>query len=326
MDIICLGELLIDFISIDQDASLADSGGFLKAPGGAPANVAVGAARLGANAGFIGKVGDDPFGYFLKKVLDDNNVDTSCLIFDKKARTSLAFIARRSDGTKDITFYRHPGADMLLAPEEVDEEYFRGGRIFHFGSISLGSPSSEAATLKAIEYARKNKLLISYDPNLRLDLWENQNLARKKINEAFQYADLVKISEEEYGFITGCTSPEECVEYILSKGCKLVLVTMGADGCFYSDGRVSGRIPGINVEVVETTGAGDAFMAAILYRLTERMKKASLGELAIDDGIIKDIEFANAAGALATTKMGAIPALPKEDEIKSLLKCQRRDG
>lgn len=320
MDIICLGELLIDFISIDRDASLIESSGFVKAPGGAPANVAVGAAKLGIAAGFIGKVGNDPFGYYLKKVLEDNKVDTGNLIFDHHARTTLSFIAQRSDGVRDCMFYRNPGADMLLSPEEIDEKYFKGAGIFHFGSISLGSPKSEAATLKAIEYARKNNMIISYDPNLRLSLWEDETLAREKINEGFKYADIVKISDEEYGFITGKTNHEDCAEYILSKGCKVVLVTLGANGCYYSDGKISGSIPGLKVNVVETTGAGDAFVAAMLYKIIGRMKENRETALNIDESFIKAVEFANCSGALATTKMGAIPALPTVDEVLKVWK------
>lgn len=314
-DIICLGELLIDFISIDKNTSLMDSTGFTKAPGGAPANVAVGVSRLGVTSGFIGKVGEDPFGDFLKKCLDDNNVDTKQLMFDKNARTTLSYVALKPDGDRDCMFYRNPGADMLLSAEELDVAYYEGASVFHFGSISLGSPVSEKATLKAIDYAKSNGLVISYDPNLRLNLWDDEEFCRQKINEGFSFADVVKISDEEYPFITNTNSPEACAEYILSKGCKLVIVTLGADGCFYSDGKTSGYIPGVTVKAIETTGAGDAFVAGLLYGLFGRLKTNPDNALVIDNDLIEKIKFANCAGALTTTKIGAIPAMPTVEEV-----------
>lgn len=169
--VICLGELLIDLISCRKDVSLADSRGFEKAPGGAPANVAVGLVKLGVKTGFIGKVGDETFGHYLKRTLRRNKVDTTHLILDKKTRTTLAFVSRFSNGQNEFTFFRHPGADMMLKPAEIKEDYFKGARIFHFGSISLIHEPGRSATLKALQLAKKHRLIISYDPNLRLSLW-----------------------------------------------------------------------------------------------------------------------------------------------------------
>ncbi len=323
IDVICLGELLIDFVSVDRDVSLIDSSGFKKAPGGAPANVAAGVARMGYKAGFIGKVGEDPFGYYLKKVLNDIRVDTSYLIFDKYARTTLSFVAQKSDGVRDCMFYRNPGADMLLEPEELAEEYFQNAKIFHFGSISLGSEKSKRATLKALEYAQKYNLLISYDPNLRLSLWDDFEAAKKEINLGFEYAHVVKISAEEYEFITGCKTVEECAGYILKKGPGLVIVTLGEDGCYYSDGKNSGYSKGFAVKVLETTGAGDAFVAGVLTNLLKRLPKGISKALEIDPELIEALVFANGAGALATTKMGAIPSLPATPEVEAFLKMAR---
>ena len=346
VDVVCLGELLIDFVSLTRNVSLIDSEAFKKAPGGAPANVAAGLARLGLSAGFIGKVGDDPFGFYLKKVLDDIGVDTSCLAFDRDARTTLALISEKSDGVKDAMFYRNPGADMLLSEDEISEAYIAGAKVFHFGSISLGSPVCKKATLKAIEYAKKYGLLISYDPNLRLSLWNDAGSAKKEIDAGFAYADVVKISDEEYEFITGCRTVEDCAVYILGKGPRLVLVTLGSKGCYYSDGRSSGYLPGFNVKVAETTGAGDAFVAAVLFNLMKRIDKQTdayidkqiemrsdkckngsaqgqddkySGVLTVDDGLVDALVFANAAGALATTKMGAIPSLPAFKDVNEFI-------
>ncbi|GGG54061.1 PfkB family carbohydrate kinase [Paenibacillus radicis (ex Gao et al. 2016)] len=316
LDVICLGELLIDFVSTAKDVELIDSPGFVKAPGGAPANVAAGVVKLGGTAGFIGKVGDDPFGHYLKRVLDELTVDTNCLALDREARTTLSFVAQKPDGDRDCMFYRHPGADMLLSAADIDEAYMSQGAIFHYGSISLGSPSSKEATLQALAYAREHGLLISYDPNLRMDLWPDQEYARKEINEGFGYADIVKISEEEFRFITGCSTVEECGRYIMERGPKLVIVTLGKDGCYYTNGELSGYIEGFKAEVVETTGAGDAFVAAVLQGLAER-KKA--GQPLFDEQLPQLLQFANAAASLATTRIGAIPSLPTREEALARL-------
>jgi fructokinase len=318
--LISLGELLIDFVSFERDVSLMDSSGFIKAPGGAPANVAAGFARLGGTSGFIGKVGNDPFGYYLKAVLDEIPVDTTCLAMDKEARTTLSFVANHSTGIRDCVFYRNPGADMLLSPGEISEEYIKHALIFHYGSISFNSPLSKQATLKALEYAKKHRLLISYDPNLRLSLWESEVLAREEINAGFQYADLVKISEEEMEFITGSQSLEACAAYILLKGPRLVLISRGKDGCFYSDGTTSGYLNGIEVNAIETTGAGDAFMAAVLYQLSQNIQAGKEASLSVNTKLVAILQFANAAGALATTRIGAIPALPTTIEVNELLR------
>jgi len=315
-DVICLGELLIDFISTNQDVSLADSAGFSKAPGGAPANVAAGISKLGLTAGFIGKIGDDPFGYYLKKVLDELHIDTKYLIIDKQYRTTLSFVALKADGLRDCMFYRNPGADMMLCEEEISQDYIAGSKIFHFGSISLGCEPVKTATRKAIDYAKSNNVIISYDPNLRMSLWADEEKAKREINEGFKLADIVKISEEEYEFITGCSSNEECAAYIIGQGAKFVVISLGREGCFYSNGVDEGYIPGYPVKAIETTGAGDAFVAAFLAGFLGRIGKDTLFD--VDEEMIKILHYANAAGALATTKIGAIPSLPTWNEVLQL--------
>ncbi len=320
LDIICLGELLIDFVSLDRDVALSESNGFTKAPGGAPANVAAGVSKLGMKAGFIGKVGDDPFGTFLRKVLDDIGVDTRYLVADPEARTTLSFVAQKSGGVRDCMFYRNPGADMLLRPEELDSAYFKGATFFHYGSISLGCEPVKSATLHAIRLARENGLLVSYDPNLRPTLWPDMETARREIVKAFPLADVVKISEEEYGPILGVDSPEACAEVILNMGPKLVVVTLGPKGCYYSDGTRTGSMPTFDeVKVVETTGAGDAFVAATLTGLAARVKKADPKALVADGQFVRIMTEANAAGSLATMKLGAIPSLPDARQVREFL-------
>ncbi|RKU17356.1 carbohydrate kinase [Candidatus Poribacteria bacterium] len=312
---LCIGELLIDFVSTTPDVPLAEAPGFVKAPGGAPANVAVGLAKLGVDAGFIGKVGADPFGDFLTETLQQNNVDTTYLIAGETSRTTLAFVATRSDGMKDITFYRHPGADIQLSPDEVDAGYIQSAELFHYGSVSLSHSPTREATLKAIQCAKDAGAFISYDPNLRLMLWGNADDAKHWIWEVMPYADVVKISEEEWEFITGDVELANGIKRILGLGVKLLVVTLGGRGCYYTNGNADGYVDGFAVEVVDTLGAGDAFVAAML---TQLMTHANLVSLENDqfDSIMR---YANAAGALATQIVGVIPALPTHSDIEQFL-------
>lgn len=312
---LCIGELLIDFVSTTPDVTLAEAPGFVKAPGGAPANVAVGLAKLGIDAGFIGKVGADAFGNFLSDTLQQNSVDTAYLIAGETSRTTLAFVATRSDGMKDITFYRHPGADIQLSPDEIDTGYIQSAELFHYGSVSLSHSPSREATLHAIQSAKASGAMLSYDPNLRLMLWDNADDAKHWIWEVMPYADVVKISEEEWEFVTGDTELTGGIERILGLGVTLLVVTLGERGCYYTNGIADGYVDGFAVDVVDTLGAGDAFVAAMLMQL---MKHENLQSL--DTSLLEAImRYANAAGALATQKVGVIPALPTPPEIELFL-------
>ena len=312
---LCIGELLIDFVSTTPDVTLAEAPGFVKAPGGAPANVAVGLAKLGIDAGFIGKVGADAFGNFLSDTLQQNSVDTAYLIAGETSRTTLAFVATRSDGMKDITFYRHPGADIQLSPDEIDRGYIQSAELFHYGSVSLSHSPSREATLHAIQSAKASGAMLSYDPNLRLMLWDNADDAKHWIWEVMPYADVVKISEEEWEFVTGDAELTGGIERILGLGVTLLVVTLGERGCYYTNGIADGYVDGFAVDVVDTLGAGDAFVAAMLMQLMQHEDLQSL-----DASLLEAImRYANAAGALATQKVGVIPALPTPSEIELFL-------
>ena len=311
---ICIGELLIDFVSTTTDVTLAECPSFAKAPGGAPANVAVGLAKLGVYSGFIGKVGDDPFGDFLRQTLDQNAVDTSYLISGTGSRTTLAFVATRSDGSKDITFYRNPGADIQLAPEEIEEAYIQSAELFHYGSVSLSHQPSRDATLKAIRCAKDAGAFISYDPNLRLMLWDNPDEAKHWMWEVMPYANVVKIADEEWGFIMETPSLQDGSARLLEIGIDLVVVTRGEHGCYYNNGLNQGYVDGFGVDVIDPLGAGDGFVAAMLSRLVP------LSESVLDDNQLRTImRYANAAGALTTQKVGVIPALPTASEIENFM-------
>ena len=312
---LCIGELLIDFVSTTPDVTLAEAPGFVKAPGGAPANVAVGLAKLGIDAGFIGKVGEDAFGDFLSETLQQNSVDTTYLVAGEASRTTLAFVATRSDGMKDITFYRHPGADIQLSPDEIDTGYVQSAEVFHYGSVSLSHSPSREATLHAIQSAKAGGAMLSYDPNLRLPLWDNANDAKHWIWEVMPHADVVKISEEEWEFVTGNAELKGGIERILGLDVKLLVITLGERGCYYTNGTADGYVEGYAVEVVDTLGAGDAFVAAMLMQLMKHEDIRSLNTSRLD----AIMRYANAAGALATQKVGVIPALPTPSEIEQFL-------
>ena len=312
---LCIGELLIDFVSTTPDVTLAEAPGFVKAPGGAPANVAVGLAKLGMDTGFIGKVGSDAFGDFLRETLQQNSVDTDYLIAGEGSRTTLAFVATRSDGMKDITFYRHPGADIQLAPDEINTDYIQSADLFHYGSVSLSHSPSREATLHAIASAKAGGAMLSYDPNLRLMLWDNANDAKHWIWEVMPYADIVKLSEEEWEFVTGDAGLEYGIDRILRLGVKLLVVTLGERGCYYTNGITNGFVDGFIVDVVDTLGAGDAFVAAMLTQLMQHSDLLALERVRLD----AIMRYANAAGALATQKVGVIPALPTPSDIKHFL-------
>ncbi|MCZ6679625.1 MAG: PfkB family carbohydrate kinase [Candidatus Poribacteria bacterium] len=317
---ICIGELLIDFVSTTTDVTLAECPGFTKAPGGAPANVAVGLAKLGVESGFIGKVGDEPFGDFLRGTLEGYHVDTSYLISGTGCRTTLAFVSTRSDGAKDIAFYRNPGADTLLTVDEIDETYIQSADLFHYGSVSLSHQPSRDATLKAIHAAKESDAFMSYDPNLRLMLWDTPEDARHWIWEVMPYANVVKAAEEEWEFITGTSELEGGSQRILGIGVDLVVVTRGEHGCYYNNGVDQGEVDGFPVEVVDPLGAGDGFVAAMLTQMMCTFGKVR-EPLLLDAHQLRSImRYANAAGALTTQKIGVIPALPTPSEIEAFLK------
>ena len=313
-DVITFGELLIDFVPTVSHVSLIDAPAFKKAPGGAPANVAVGLARLGISTGFMGKVGNDAFGHFLVGVLRDNQVDVSTMRYSDEARTALAFISLGADGEREFMFYRHPSADMLLTPEEVDIQYIQQAKIFHFGSLSLICEPSKSATFRAIDIAMESDLLITYDPNLRLNLWPDASVAKNSILSAWPKANIIKVSEEELLFLSGESDLILGATKLWHKRLKLLVVTRGSNGCSYTNSTFWGDVPGFKIEPVDTTGAGDGFVAGLIKGLLENPVSWE------NENVIREIcIYANAVGALTTTERGAIPALPTKEQVAILL-------
>jgi fructokinase len=313
-DVISHGEMLIDFVSTINGVSLLEAPSFLKAPGGAPANVAVGLARLGVSAGFLGQVGDDAFGHFLAQTLRENHVDVTALCFSREARTMLAFVSLRVDGERDFMFYRHPSADMLYRLEDVDETYVRSAKVFHFGTISLISEPARSATLHAVKIAREAGLTISFDPNLRLNLWPDAQAARDAMRLGWRLAHVIKASEEELAFLGETDDLAEAAGKVWHNALRVLIITRGKAGCRYVTSTFSGDVPGFNVTVTDTTGAGDGFVAGVLKGLLDQP------EAHMDEGCLRAIcRYANAVGALATTRRGAIPALPTAEQVDIFL-------
>ena len=315
VDVVALGELLIDFVPTVSGVTLIEAPAFKKAPGGAPANVAAGLVKLGSSCAFLGKVGDDAFGWFLKATLDEVGVNTRGLVFSKDARTALAFVSLRSDGEREFMFYRHPSADMLYTPEEVAYDLIQEARIFHLGSISLISEPSRSATLAALSTARQHGVIVSYDPNLRLALWPDAQAARTGMLSIWSEADLIKVSEDELAFLTGMDDIDQAVEALWHDHLRLLVVTLGVQGCRYYTSHFKGQVQGFTVEAIDTTGAGDGFVAGLLMGLLTQPAAWH------DETALRAVcRLANAVGALTTTQRGAIPALPTHVQLEAFLR------
>jgi len=302
--IITLGETLIDFTPLDND-----NRDFRKNPGGAPANVAVALVRLGAKVSFIGKVGDDLFGKFLLNKLKEENVDITSTFSTKKARTAITFVSLDEKGDRSFEFYIDPSADRFLKPEEIKEKVFEDNKIFHFGSISLIDEPARSATLKAIKLAKKNNNLVSYDPNLRLSLWNSVKEAKKIIVSVLDKCDILKVSKEELKFITEKSDIESGIKLIRNNyNIPYIFVTDGNKGSYSYYSKLE-YTEAYKVETVDTTGAGDAFVGGILYNFNKVEKKR------IDDEFIKKAtQFANYLASQAVTHKGAMTSLPKLNE------------
>ncbi|MCP3772642.1 carbohydrate kinase [Paenibacillus sp. MZ04-78.2] len=316
LDAVAIGELLIDF----TPAGVSGQGlpRYEQNPGGAPANVMAGLTKLGKRTAFIGKVGEDAFGRFLTGELEKHGVDTGGMVFTGEAGTTLAFVSLDASGDRSFSFYRNPGADMLLQESEIDWKRIGEAALFHFGSVSMTHEPSASATLRAAAFARREGKLVSFDPNLRPLLWPDLDRAKRLILEGLTYSDVLKLSEEELHFLTGERDLEAGTRQLREQyDTPLIFVTLGPDGSFYRQGERTGRVPGFAVNAVDTTGAGDAFFSGALFRLMESGKRPDeLTEAELDEVC----RSGNAAGALTTTRKGAIPALPSLEELDQLIR------
>jgi len=313
-DVVCFGDLLIDFVPLENGLAMADVPAFKRAPGGAAANVAVGLARLGIASAFMGKVGDEAFGHFLADTLAAEGVDVSPLRMDPRARTALAFVTLQANGERDFLFYRHPSADMLFVPDEVDRPVIDDAMIFHFDSISLAAEQPRQTALFAADYARAAGKTISYDFNLRLPLWTGADEARAVSCAGLARADVAKISEDELAFMTGGQDANAFRQQLWHDNLKLAVISRGVRGSEILTGAHQHLVPTFKVRPVDTTGAGDAFVAGLLAAIC-----AEPDIFGDDAALVEAARFANAAGALTTIERGAIPALPTRDQVEALM-------
>ncbi|KLU59775.1 2-dehydro-3-deoxygluconokinase [Peptococcaceae bacterium CEB3] len=319
LDVVSLGEMLIDFIGNEGGIPLAEVSSFSRAAGGGPANVAVGAARLGARTGFIGKVGRDAFGVHLASILEENGVDTRGLVQDDEANTTLVFVALTAEAKPEYVFFRHGTADTRLSPEDLPLDMLRETRILHFSSVSLTAEPARTATVEAVKLGREAGALISFDPNLRLSLWPDESSAREAITKAVGQSQLVKLNEEELSFLTGCEEIEAGLTTLSQSGPKLVAVTRGALGAVLARPGLTVNIPSQPVNAVDTTGAGDAFMAGLLTSLAGVLRdKRDIADLT-ENTLQEFGRRANMAAGLTCTRLGVIPALPRKQEVERRL-------
>lgn len=311
-DVVALGESLIDFTPSGKN----DLGMSLFAcnPGGAPANVLAMNTKLGGKTAFIGKVGKDDFGQFLKSSMVQAGIDVSALVMTGEVNTTLAFVQLNEKGDRSFSFYRKPGADICLRTDEVNRTLLQNCKIFHFGSVSLTDEPCRSTTLEAAKIAKASGAIISFDPNYRPLLWDDENRAKTEILNALPLADLVKISEEEMTLLTSETDLKAGAKKLARYGAALVMVTLGPKGAFYDTENVCGTVPTYDVETVDTTGAGDAFWGTLLHCIRGK----TLAELrALPNTEWKRITaLSNAAGSLTTIKKGAIPAMPTLQQVE----------
>ena len=309
IDITTIGEILIDLTQsgrTEQGIPRFDAN-----PGGAPANLAVAAARLGARTAFIGRVGNDSFGDYLKRCLAENGVDVRGMSVDEKARTTLAVVALDERGERTFSFYRDPSADVNLSMDHVPMELLGGTKVLHFGSVSLTAEPARTATLEAAKTAKASGANVSYDPNYRASLWPDEETAVRNMTEPLSMVDILKVSDEELPLLTGCTDPEKGSARLAEKGVRLVLVTLGAHGAFYRFDSHTGHVPGVPCQVGDTNGSGDTFFGAALSQL---VKLSSLDQLTVPE-LERILAFANKAASITTSRHGAIPAMPTLAEV-----------
>lgn len=305
-DITAVGEILIDLTQSGVNASGVPE--FAANPGGAPANLAVAATRLGATAAFVGKVGTDSFGTLLKNTLVENNVDVSGLAVDAKNRTTLAVVALDAAGERTFSFYRDPSADVNL---QIADIHLHDTKFLHFGSVSLTAEPARSATLYAVKTARENGAFISYDPNYRPSLWSNEEMAIEQMAAPLTMVDVLKVSDEELPLLTGTADLDAGSKLLAKKGISLVLVTLGANGAYYRFKGHTGHISGVKVAVGDTNGAGDTFLGATLAQLAKFQR---LEDVTIDQ-LEAIIAISNKAAAITTSRHGAIPAMPTYEEV-----------
>ena len=320
-DVTALGELLIDFT--ENGKSGQGNPLFEANPGGAPCNVLAMLSKLGHKTAFIGKVGKDFFGEQLKDAITEVGIDGSFLLMDEQVHTTLALVHTYPDGDRDFSFYRNPGADMMLTEAEIPEALIEDSKIFHFGTLSMTHEGVREATKKAIRIAEESGAIISFDPNLRPPLWNSLEEAKEQVLYGLAHCRILKISDNEVQWLTGEEDYSAGVEWINSRyQIPLVLVSMGKEGSrAYYKGNMVEAAPFLRNDIIETTGAGDTFCGCVLHYVAEH----GLDDLSIDD-LREMLLFANCAASLVTTKKGALRVMPTREEVDDELKSYPNDN
>lgn len=313
IDITTIGEILIDLTQTDIDEHGILQ--FAANPGGAPANLAVAAAKLGVSCAFLGCVGNDSFGQYLLCCLKDHQVNTDGVTITQEAPTTMAVVSVDASGERSFSFYRKPGSDTRLRPEDIPPDMLKNTKFLHFGSVSLTQEPCKTATLYAVRTARRHGAVISYDPNYRANLWPDEATAISQMKEVLPLTDVLKVSDEELLLLTGTSDLEKGSRLLQEYGVRLILVTLGGDGAFYCYNNRSGIVPGMPCTVADTNGAGDTFFGAFLSRLCQSSTPLVLSS----EELIADITFANIAASLTTSRHGAIPAMPDLSEVLKYL-------
>lgn len=311
VDITAVGEILIDLTQSgvnEQGIPRFDAN-----PGGAPANLAVAASRLGAGTAFIGKVGKDSFGDSLRDCLAENGVDVTGMVVDPVQHTTLAVVSLDPSGERHFSFYRDPSADVNLNGSEIPAELLKNTRFLHFGSVSLTAEPARSATLYAARTAKEFGATVSYDPNYRASLWSDAETAVKRMLEPLPLVDVLKVSDEELPLLTGTDDLETGTALLAEKGISLILVTLGPKGAFYRFRGQIGLVPGVPCKVGDTNGAGDTFFGAVLSQLA---RLESLDALSVPE-LERIVALANKAASITTSRHGAIPAMPTLEEVLS---------
>ena len=308
--ITALGEALIDFTP--SDVSEAGMKLFEQNPGGAPANALAVFAQFWEKAAFIGKVGNDMHGQFLKDIMENAGIDTQGLVLADDVFTTLAFVSLNDKGEREFSFARKPGADTCLRKEEVDVSIIENTDIFHVGSLSLTDNPSKEATFFALEKAKEFGKIISYDPNYRALLWDSKEKAIEGMRSVLDYVDVMKLSDEETLLLTGIEDPQEAAEVLLNRGISIVAVTLGADGAYICTKEGGVFVPGFASTVVDTTGAGDSFWGGFLYQLSKSGKRPE--EISLEEAKAF-ARFGNAVASLCVEKRGGIPAIPTMEQV-----------
>ena len=317
-DVVALGELLIDFTPVGRSSRGRMQ--FEANPGGAPANVISCLSKLGKKTAFIGKVGMDMFGKTLRRALEEQEILSDGLVIDTHLNTTLAFVHLDGEGERSFSFYRKHCADVALKPTDIEKNLLNT-RVFHFGSLSLTDEPARSATYFALDNLSSAETLVSYDPNLRPELWESLKEARLKILEPMHQVNVLKLSSEELEFLMETNDvPSGSLELAERYGINMIFVTMGAKGCFYRVGEHVGHVPTYKVKVVDSTGAGDGFLGGMLYQILEGQNRITAWD---KDDVEEKVLFANAIGALVSTKVGAFASMPSYSEIMHLVTGKR---